>query len=74
MDRSRRSGVSRADAAKAKLSALTALKDTGKKRTELFEVEQEERLYDEVRHAGCSLIAVVNNVHASASSFSPSLT
>ena len=51
MDRSRRGGVSRADAAKAKVSALVALKETGKRRAETFEVEKEEKIYDEARHS-----------------------
>ena len=49
MERSRRGGVSRAEQAKAKLAALVAQKETGKKRAETFEVEKEEALYDEAR-------------------------
>ena len=47
MERSRR-GANRADAAKATLAALAAGRESGKKRAETFEVEKEDRVYDEV--------------------------
>jgi hypothetical protein len=51
MERGRRN-ASRTDAAKEKLAALAALKQSGKKRVETFEAKREEAVYDEVRRAG----------------------
>jgi hypothetical protein len=48
MERGRRN-ASRTDAAKEKLAALAALKQSGKKRVETFEAKREEAVYDEVR-------------------------
>ena len=52
MERGRRN-ASRTEAAKEKLAALAALKQSGKKRVETFEAKREEAVYDEVR-AGCA--------------------
>jgi hypothetical protein len=51
MERGRRN-ASRTDAAKEKLAALAAQKQSGKKRVETFEAKREEAVYDEVRRAG----------------------
>ena len=44
-----RRGASRTDAAKAKLAALQEQRASGKRRAELFEVEQEASVFDKVR-------------------------
>jgi hypothetical protein len=56
MDRGRRN-ASRTDAAKEKLAALAAQKQSGKKRVETFEAKREEAVYDEVRRRGRSAAA-----------------
>jgi hypothetical protein len=53
-ERSRRAGASKANNAKSSVAELVALRKSGKKRADAFELKSEEDVYDMVR-ALCSL-------------------